>query len=397
MKTYCIAAAALLASAPAFAQMDSVTAFNTDNEKGLIQSISKIEKKTDAFNLYFNMHGNFKADWNGSHFNEGKFQMQQFRIEAKGRIAPWVSYRYRQRVNKGDDPKGYRDNLWNSIDLAEIMLNFGKWDIALGKQCAAYGGIEFDLNPIEIYQYSDMVDYMTNFMSGVTVGYNFTGRQQLQFQILNAYNTTSRAMYGDYEKSKLPMVYTLNWNGNFSDVYKTRWSASVMSETKGAQMYYFALGNDFKISDKVGAYFDWMYSREGVDRKGIMTSIVGGTDPLKNTAKAEYMSFILHFNYRFLPDWNIFCKLMYENEGIYKTHKAQYDGEERDIRAGKYRTALGYIGGVEYYPFKDRNLHFYATYIGRDYLYTAKAKSFGMENYTTNCLQIGFIWQMPVF
>lgn len=30
---------------------------------------------------------------------------------------------------------------------------------SFGKQCAAYGGIEFDLNPIEIYEYSDMIEY----------------------------------------------------------------------------------------------------------------------------------------------------------------------------------------------------------------------------------------------
>lgn len=396
-KIYTTVALAALAGGVAMAQMDSVTNFQNCDEKSIAETVAKIEKKTDAFNLYFNMHGNARADWNGSDFEDARFRMKQFRIEAKGRLTPWLSYRYRQRVNKGDSPDGYRDNLLNSIDIAGIGLNFGKWDMFLGKQCAAYGGIEFDLNPIEIYEYSDMVNNMSNFMSGVTIGYNFTPRQQLQFQVLNAYNGTSQEMYGDYEKAKIPMVYTLNWNGNFMDVFKTRWSASIMNETVGTKMYYFALGNDFKISDKVGAYFDWMYSREGVDRKGIMTSIVGGESPLKNTAKAEYMSFILHFNYRFLPSWNIFCKLMYENEGIYKTHDASYDGEQINIKEGKYRTALGYIGGIEYYPFKDRNLHFYATYVGRDYLYTAKAKNFGAQNYTTNALMVGFIWQMPVF
>ena len=119
-----------------------------------------------------------------------------------------------------------------------------------------------------------MVDYMSNFMSGVNVAYNFTPRQQLQFQVLNAYNDSSREMYGNYTKAKIPLLYTVNWNGNFNDVYKTRWSASFMNETKGEHMWYFALGNDFNISDKVQAYFDWLYTREGVDRKGIITSIV---------------------------------------------------------------------------------------------------------------------------
>ena len=114
------------------------------------------------------------------------------------------------------------------------------------------------------------------------------------------------------------------------------------------------------------------------------------------------MSFILHVNYRFHPAWNLFAKGMYENEGVYKTNSMDVFNASGDqvgitLKEGKYRTALGYIGGVEYYPFKDRNLHFFATYVGRNYLYTAKAKRFGAEDYNTNAFQVGFIWQMPVF
>ncbi|MDE7438627.1 MAG: OprO/OprP family phosphate-selective porin [Muribaculaceae bacterium] len=399
MKTYLTIAAALIPLG-AMAQQDRINDYRTTDEQGIIESIAKIEKKTDKFNLYLNMHGSFNADWNGSHFDEVKFKMNQLRIEAKGQINSWLSYRYRQRLNKGDSPNGYRDNLLNSIDIAGIGINLDKWSFFLGKQCASYGGIEFDLNPIEIYQYSDMVDYMSNFMSGVNIAYNFTPNQQLQFQVLNAYNGSSYDMYGNYEKAKIPMVYTLNWNGNFGDVYKTRWSASVMNETKKEQMWYFALGNDFNFSDKFQAYFDWMYSREGVDRKGIITDIVQhgdwqGTTGYK-TAKTDIMSFVLHLNYRFHPAWNIFAKFMAENEGVYKTHQQEGD-PQNTIEKGRYRTAWGYIGGIEYYPFKDRNLHFFATYIGRAYNYTDRAKAYGAENYTTNCLSVGLIWQMPVF
>lgn len=385
---------------PGIAQQERINDFRTDNEEGLIETIAKVEKKTDKFNLYLNMHGSLNFDWTGSDFNEAKFKMNQLRIEAKGNINDWLSYRYRQRLNKGDSPNGYRDNLLNSIDIAGIGINLKKWSFFLGKQCASYGGIEFDLNPIEIYQYSDMVDYMSNFMSGVNIAYNFTPKQQLQFQVLNAYNDSSREMYGNYQKAKIPMVYTLNWNGNFADVYKTRWSASFMNETKGEHMWYFALGNDFNISDKVQAYFDWMYSREGVDRKGIISSIVQNGDWQATsgykTAKTDIMSFVLHLNYRFHPAWNIFAKFMAENEGVYKTTQ-QAGAPDITVEKGRYRTAWGYIGGIEYYPFKDRNLHFFATYVGRNYKYSDHAKAFGVEDYTTNQLSVGFIWQMPVF
>ena len=395
-------AGAALISGVAYAQQEEINDFRTKDEKGLIEEIFKIEKKTDKFNLFLNMHGDFDANWRGSHFDNGKFRFQQLRIEAKGQINDWLSYRYRQRLNKGDTPSGYYDNVLGSIDIAGIGLTFDKWQLFLGKQGASYGGIEFDLNPIEIYQYSDMVDYMSNFMTGVNVAYNVTPNQQFQFQILDAYTTSSKDMYGDYTKAKLPLVYTLNWNGNFGNVYKTRWSASFMNETKNQHMWYFALGNDFNINDIVGIYFDWMYSREGVDRKGIITDIVAPNGWTKKAMKTDIMSFILHANWRFHPAWNLFGKFMYENEGVYKTNTLDVlnaEGAETpvELRSGKYRTALGYIGGVEYYPFKDRTLHFFAAYVGRDYLYTGKAKAFAAENNTTNQLQVGFIWQMPVF
>ena len=408
MKKAIFALAALMTAGAAFAQQERINNFRTDNEEGLIETVAKIEKKTDKFNLYLNMHGALNFDFTGDKFDEAKFQMKQLRIEAKGNINSWLSYRYRQRLNKGDNPSGYRDNILNSIDIAGFGINLKKWSFFLGKQCASYGGIEFDLNPIEIYQYSDMVDYMSNFMSGVNIAYNFTPNQQLQFQVLNAYNGKSSDMYGDYEKAKIPMVYTLNWNGNFGNVYKTRWSASFMNETKKEHMWYFALGNDFNISEKVQAYFDWMYSREGVDRKGIITDIVQPNGWDYKCKKTDIMSFILHLNYRFHPAWNLFAKFMAENEGVYKTNSMMAEtgavnsnGEpllqERTIEKGRYRTAWGYIGGIEYYPFKDRNLHFFAAYVGRSYRYTDRAKAYGSEDYTTNRFSLGFIWQMPVF
>lgn len=127
-----------------------------------------------------------------------------------------------------------------------------------------------------------MIEHMSNFMTGLNVAYNYNPYQQIQFQVLNSLNGPSEEMYGDLERTKLPLVYTLNWNGNFLDVFKTRWSASVMNETKGEKMYYYALGNEFNFSPKWHAYFDWMYSREGVDRKGIITSIVGTDNQAHN-------------------------------------------------------------------------------------------------------------------
>lgn len=70
-------------------------------------------------------------------------------------------------LNRSNDANGMIDNLPTSIDYAGIGIKLNdQFSLFAGKQCAAYGGIEFDLNPIDIYQYSDMIDYMSNFMTG---------------------------------------------------------------------------------------------------------------------------------------------------------------------------------------------------------------------------------------
>lgn len=43
------------------------------------------------------------------------------------------------------------------------------------------------------------------------------------------------------------------------------------------------------------------------------------------------------------------------------------------------------------------NLHFYLTYVGRSFDYTARAKALGETDYSTNRVSVGFIYQLPVF
>ena len=364
-----------------------------ENEKTLFEHVSKIEKKNDMFNLYFNMHYAFDADFNAGNFEQGAFNMHQFRIEAKGKVTDWLSYRWRQRLNRDNDGGGMIDNLPNSIDLA--YLNFSvtdKFSISAGKLCAAYGGIEFDMNPIEIYRYSEMVNNMSNFMSGVMFTYDFNPNQQLAFQVLDSRNGSIEETYGaNLEANKLPLVYTLNWNANmFNGAWQTRWSASVMDEVKDKYMYYVALGNQFNFSPKCNMFVDLMSSYEGIDRKGIMTNMFGGQSSFNghNMYNTLYNSLVAKVNWRFQPKWNFFVKGMLESAAIY--------GGEDGIADGNYRTSVGYLTGIEYYPMES-NLHLFLTFVGQTHLFTDRAKALGHNDYSTQRVSLGFIYQLPVF
>ena len=364
--------------------VQGVSAQSTAAEKSLFEEVTGLKSKSDKFNLYMNMNGSFDAqDQDG--FQGAKFNMRQLRIEAKGNINDWLSYRWRQRLNRPNNGGDNIDNLPTSIDIAGIGVKLSdKWSIFAGKQCAAYGGIEFDLNPIEIYEYSDMIENMSNFMSGLNIGYDFAAGQQLNFQVLNSLNGSFESTYGDVdvEPTKVPLVYTLNWNGNFNDVFKTRWSASIMNQGKDEKMTYIALGNELSLG-KFGMFLDYMYSKEDIDRKRIITGMLGGGASVPG---AEYMSVVTKLNYRFTPNWNVFVKGMYET--------ASLDKKVGEFADGKYRTSLGYFAGLEYYPIENSNLHFFLTYVGRKFDYTSKV---ALKDYDTNRVSVGFIYQMKMF
>ena len=394
MKKLLFLAACGLLSLPLSAQQD----VKPYNQKTLYETLAKVEKKSDRFNFYLNMHNSFNAGWDGDKFSNAAFKMDQLRLEAKGNINDWIYYRWRQRLNRSNNGSGTQDNLSSSIDYAavgfKVTPNFA---IFAGKQCASYGGIEFDLNPIEIYQYSDMIDYLSNFMTGVNFIYDATPSQQFCFQVLDSRSAKFDEIYPNpgpqYSSSKASLVYTLNWNGSFADgLVKTRYSASYMSEAReklstdkyrNRSLWYYALGTEFNLGP-VNAFFDWMYSREALDRLGIVSNIVGG----QAVSHTKYMSYVWKINYRVAPKWNLFVKGMIENEGTYKASAG--------IDKGKFRTAYGYLGGIEYYPMKE-NLHFFLTYIGRSYDYTKAAKAFGATDYSTNTISCGFIYQLQMF
>ena len=361
-------------------------------EESLFEKVTKIEKKQDNFHFLLNLNNSFDVNQADGEFQNAKFNMRQIRIEAKGNINKTFSFRWRQRLNRSNSPAsdGIDNMPATSIDVAGIGVKTSDvFSMFLGKQCAAYGGMEFDLNPIEIYEYSDMVDYMSNFLTGANFQFQLHPNHQLQLQVLDSRSGSMNDMYGaGYEQSKVPLLYTVNWNGSFGGVFNTRWSYSIMSQAEGYQSYYLALGNELNL-DKFNAFFDVMYMREGIDREGIVSGIVGNKLDGGHLNDAEYLSFVLKAQYRFSPKWNVFVKGMLENEGLSK--------DNGFIEKGKYRTAYGYLAGLEFYPLKNSNLHFFLTYVGRHYSYTDRAKIFGNENYSTNRISLGYIWQLPMF
>ena len=366
---------------------------DTLSSQSLFERLTGIEKKTNRFNLTLNMHTSFNAALEDGSLQQAAFKMNQLRLEAKGDINDWLSYRWRQRLNSGNTAHDL-DNLPSSIDYAMLTIRLtDKLSTMIGKQAAAYGGIEYDLDPIEIYQYSDMIDLMYfDFMTGITFSCMLTPSQEIVLQITNSHTASLKDIDGllpkDLEESRAPLAYSVNWNGTFfNDALKTRWSFSLLTQAKEKYNYFYALGNEFTLG-KFNMYLDFYLSKEDLDSRGVLSEFYREDAHLPCAENARYTSWVTKLNYRFLPKWNAFVKGMYETASLCKNME--------QMEKGKYRTSYGYFGGIEFYPMTD-NLHFFATYMGRSYRFTERAKAFDSHNYNTSTFSVGLIYHIPLF
>lgn len=361
---------------------------NTDIS--VYELVSKSKSKSKAFNFFLNTNAAFNLNTLDGKIGQSGFKFNDLRLEATGDIGKRIYYRYRQRLNRPNNPQAI-DNMPNSIDYAAVGYRFTKkFSMFAGKQSTVYGGFEFDENPIEIIQYSDMIWNMSNYMVGITADYQFNKNQQVMFQVLNSRNGSFTDMYGtlfeQLEHNNLSLAYTLNWNAGFWDnMLKLRWSATLLNETKKNNMYYVALGQQLNFG-KLSIDADFMLSFEDIDRKRIMTDVLSDGFTARNT---KYLSVVPKVTYSFCKRFKVFVKGMYETASVFKSYE--------NISAGDYRTAWGYMGCLEYYP-TSTDLHFFASYVGRSYNYTDIAKqNFGSKNYTTQAFSFGLIYKLRMY
>lgn len=403
MKKIIMMFAALAMTMGANAQGNNIGMGGGDGDiQSIHERITKLEKKNDMFNLYFNYAASFQAEHNSLSDEWGtKFANKQLRIEIKGNLTDKLYYRLRHRLNKATDAKG-EDNFAKATDIMMVGYNFNdKLSISGGKMCQIWGGFEFDENPMYIYQYSDMVDYMDNFMAGVTVSYKPIPTQEIAVEISNSYNGKFADEYGDeavvvnndeaqaLQKSKNPLTYIINWNGSFFDgKLNTRWAWGLQTQAKGKYSRMLTLGQQLNLP-KFQWYFDYMGAFDDLDRLKIATNELGGAlvggDAPGNVylGKVHYNSFITKANWQFAPSWNLMLKGMYETASVTKMEQFK-----------NYRKCFGYMGSIEYYPAKQQDFRLFLAYVGRKYDYSTKC---GLKDYNTDRIELGFMYRIKAY
>lgn len=364
----------------------------------LAEKVAKIEKKNDAFNVYFNYAASFQAERNSlaDEWHTG-FANKQLRLEIKGNIGDHLFYRLRHRLNKTNEART-QDNFSKATDIMMAGWKFNdKWSVQAGKMCQIWGGFEFDENPMYIYQYSDMVDNMDNFMAGVVVSYKPIPTQEFAVEVSDANNDSFSKVYGagaasqeensvrPLTSSRNPLTYIANWNGSFADgMINTRWSWGIQTQARHKYSRMLILGQQLNL-DKFQWYVDYMGAWDALDRLGIATSDLGLNGGGHNlyASDVHYNSFITKVNWQFAPHWNLMLKGMYETASVSKLERGK-----------NYRKSFGYMSSVEYYPLKDQDFRVFLAYVGRKYDFSEKS---GLKDYNTNRIELGFMYRIKAF
>lgn len=368
------------------------------NYASLAEKVAKIEKKNDAFNVYFNYAASFQAERNSlvDEWHTG-FANKQLRLEIKGNIGDHLFYRLRHRLNKTNEART-QDNFSKATDIMMAGWKFNdKWSVQAGKMCQIWGGFEFDENPMYIYQYSDMVDNMDNFMAGVVISYKPVPTQEFAVEVSDANNDSFSKVYGagaasqeensvrPLTSSRNPLTYIANWNGSFADgMINTRWSWGIQTQARHKYSRMLILGQQLNL-DKFQWYVDYMGAWDGLDRLGIATSDLGLNGGGHNlyASDVHYNSFITKVNWQFAPHWNLMLKGMYETASVSKLERGK-----------NYRKSFGYMSSVEYYPLKDQDFRVFLAYVGRKYDFSEKS---GLKDYNTNRIELGFMYRIKAF
>ena len=305
------------------------------------------------------------------------------------------SYHFRQSFNKYSNPHSL-DNLSSSIEYAYMNWKMSdRFNLTVGKQFLSLGGYEYYVNAIKVREFSEFNDNVPAYQAGVTGTFNFSPTQELVLQVLNNRNGEDNDTYvyglpAGVNKTKIPIITTLNWNGLFVDkALQLRYAAAWGQLAEGKNIYYLTAGNVYEKGPVI-AYIDVMYSREGLDSKGIISDLQGPVVVTPATAEnAEYFSTIANFDYRIHPNWNVYVKGAYETASVYKANGI--------FEKGLYRTTWNAQACVEYFPMRNRELLIFAHMLYKGHHLTDRAKALGAVSPDTQRFSIGLVYTIPVF
>lgn len=354
----------------------------------LAEPILSIEKKNLLKNITitFDMRMEFQAyTFRGgdSYYNGIQFENGFTALGISAKPHDKVDFHFRNRFNKGGDVQSL-DRLGSNIELAYIDIKASpSLTIVLGKTYAFYGGYEYEFKAMDVLEYNDIQSNALAFVTGAGITYQHSKNHKFGFQILNSRTMLYEDLYGDVVAENIqepdwPVALVGNWRGSFFDnKLQTIYSLSYSNQVKKRGTYFFTLGHKYQ-NQNLTLMYDFNYSYEEIDTKGIVTSILGSDTVAED---ALYIENWVRAEYQFSPRFKGLLSLM--TSSAY----ANVNSDNQHLR-----TSYGMVPTLYYSPFKSIDLRFFFAYIGRYYDHTNYAiENLDAANYNRNEVRVGFI------
>ena len=315
------------------------------------QGSQPLQLKLEARGDYQRMYVDEKAAKDDCGF-KGKY----LNVILTGKIAPNLSYAYRQRLNKIHKDMSFFD----ATDWLHIDYNItDKWSVSGGKQVVGIGGYEYDRAPIDLYFCSEFWNNIPCYQWGASETYALGKNDKLTFQFCQS---PFRQFYKDTDM----YAYNLLWNGKHG-IWSTIWSVNLLEWQEGKFINYISLGNEILINKCLQLRLDYLNRATS-----------------HQTFLFRDCSVVGELSYQPSKKANVFVKASYDvNNSGNNADLMVHDGTEL--------TSMGV--GVEYFPLKNKDLRLHANY---SYTWGNNSHSDGILHDKQSLIDLGLTWRMNI-
>ena len=375
-------------------------AFTLDSAAQEVDSLPKKQEIIPTFAKKLNIDlffrgGGISDSYTDDSKNSTHFVIDNARLNLQGDFNEDLFYRVRFRPNLPFNATT-QDGGTSALDYAFLTYRFGsvrQWDVTVGKQLAAFGAFEKEINPLYEYIFTDYLNGVYNnvFLSGLTLGYKINGVHKIGVQLHNTVNTkfanllsTKGFVAGDFKASKTPIGMYLFWNADLLDgKLKLRYSYNLSQYAANNLTHSLALGNWYK-SGRHTLYLDLSYTYMGADYGLTTSQLLSAYDGLAKGVMqkdAVYKRAVSRYDYQLTDRWSLSAKLGIEQAGSTQRLSEQL------------RTNYIYFAAAQYAPLRGQDLRFYLAYVGNTISYD---KALHLKDEQMHRIAIGAYYTLPI-
>ena len=374
--------------------------FTLDSTAQEVDSLPKKQEIIPTFAKKLNIDlffrgGGISDSYTDDSKNSTHFVIDNARLNLQGDFNEDLFYRVRFRPNLPFNATT-QDGGTSALDYAFLTYRFGsdrQWDVTVGKQLAAFGAFEKEINPLYEYIFTDYLNGVYNnvFLSGLTLGYKINRVHKIGVQLHNTVNTkfadllkTKGFVAGDFKASKAPIGMYLFWNADLLDgKLKLRYSYNLSQYAANNLTHSLALGNWYK-SGRHTLYLDLSYTYMGADYGLTTSQLLSAYDGLAKgimQKDAVYKRAVSRYDYQLTDRWSLSAKLGIEQAGSTQRLSEQL------------RTNYIYFAAAQYAPLRGQDLRFYLAYVGNTISYD---KTLHLKDEQMHRIAIGAYYTLPI-